>query len=773
MEAGWRRCRPAFSPAEIENKKDMDMTGLASVSRICAAMALAALPAALVADNLVRYGTFENGKADAMREIRDGNKASEYSGTFDLFTEDGTWNKCLRLTAGPAQKHKVSGNTISGGGVIVSGDGGKGIPVEPGRFYDFSFELKGSPKRVLLNIVEYGTENGKKTSRTIESGLRFAPGKEWRSFKKRFRTGKTAERIELHFVLWTYVGKPGSFSNDLFKPGDSVLIDNLSLLRDEQFPKIKAMLEKAREPFLVAPCAVESDASCPFLPPELLNPPEKIVLRAAVNEKKPLPVAIANLTVSFAQYRVTLEANQEGMDGEKPAVDTGIFGLAGYPEEKIAVFEALRFKDAESNPATLRLDPLVDVNGASVISVPPKESGAVWFDFDTYDVNPGVYRGRLHVIPLAEGVRYRQRGGAYSDMKPVEKVVPVEFTVDPIVLPRESVRPSHMCSPCTREEGFRLESDIGARIYNLGTRFFTPDAVGNPQSDARKAIADHLGWAKRRGTDITFFVKYEALSVSQRIFNPKKDPKRKWEAWERYVHTVAKVMEEAGVAFENYCVLLKDEPANVDLPELREALQRLKRLYPRMQTYLSVCNRTAGEIDYMDYLGGMIDFWALHDNMFSAPGMLEKFRAAKAKYGAKLLHYTCSVSMREPLSAYYRRHCWRGEHMQLDADMMFRFRRSANPVYGDLHYKVVPYGELVFSAGGRESPTVRYMAYREGMTDVKYLQALREKRGSEPEVAAFLKKAVERVVKDDPQSASLPGEVREEVRRMLLEGAGK
>ena len=725
-------------------------------------------------DNLIRYGTFEHDKAESLREIRDGNRSSEYVGTFDLFTEDATWNKCLRLTAGPAQKHKVSGNNISGAGVIISGDGGKGIPVEPDQFYDFSFELKGSPKRALLDIVEYCTEKGKTVSRVLERGIRFTPEKEWRSFKKRFRTGNTAERIEFRFVLWTYIDKADSFSNNLFKPGDSLLIDNLSLVRDEQFPKIRAMLKKSRDAFRVAPYAVGSDASCPFLPFELVKPPEKIVVRAAVNEKKPLPIAIANLTDSFGQYRVTLEANPAEFDPKKPGFDTGIFGLAGYPKEKIAVREALRFRDTESKPVTLRLDPLVDVNGASVISVPPKEAGAVWFDFDTYGVKPGVYRGRLHVIPLAEGVNYRQRGGGYSNMKSVEKVIPVEFTVDPIVLPRQSVRPAHMCSRCESEDGFRLESDIGARIYNVRTRFFTPDAVGNPQSEARKAIANYLDWAKKSGLDdIMFFVKYEALSVSQKIFNPKKDPDLKWEAWERYVHTVAKVMEEAGVPFENYYVLLKDEPANVHLPELREALQRLKRLYPRMQTYLSVCHRTEGEIDFFDYIGEMIDLWSLNDGMFATPGTLEKFHAVKAKYGSKIIHYLCSVSMRESLSGYYRRHCWRSEYMRLDADMMFRFRRTNDPVYGDLSYKVVPYGELAFSADGREMPTVRYMAYREGMTDIKYLQALREKRGNEPEIAAFLKKAAQRVVKDDPQSASLPDTVREEIRRLLLEGDRK
>lgn len=752
---------------KTERKKDMTKRML--LSGICAVMTLAGMPTAPAADNLVGIGTFDRDEAEIMREIRDGKGIEEYDCTFDLFTEDETWNKCLRLTAGPVRKHKVSGNGISGAGVIISGDGGKGIPVEPDQFYDCSFELKGVPRRAMLDIIEYRTEDGKTVSRVLERGLRFAPGKDWRSFKKRFRTGMTAERIELYFYIWTYVDKPGSFGNDLFRPGDSLLIDNLSLVRDEQFPKIKAMLEKSGEPFRVAPYAVESDASCPFLPIELAAPPKKIVVRAAVNEKKPLPVAIANLTDSFAQYRVTLEVPSAKRNAKRPFYDSGVFGLSGYPQEKINVREALRVKDTESKPISSRLDPLVDVNGASVISVPAKETGAVWFDFDTYDVKPGVYRGNLHVIPLLESVKYRQRGGAYSDMKPAEKVIPVEFTVDPIVLPREAVRPAHMCSPCSSEEGFRLESDIGARIFNIGTRLFTPDALGNAESKVRRHIADYQRWARLRGTDIIFFVKYEALKVSQQIFNPKKNPDQKWTAWEEYVKTVAKVMEEAGVDFKSYYVLVKDEPANIDLPELREAHERLKRLYPEMRTYVSACHRTEGEIDYIDYLGRTTDMWAMSDGELARPGVFDKLSRVKSEYGAKLLHYTCSVSMREPLSAYYRRHCWRGEFMRFDADMMFRFTRSINPDYGDLSGKVIAYGEISFSTGGRVMPTVRYMAYREGMTDIKYLQALREQRGKEPEIAAFIEKAAERVVRTEANSVSAPGEVREEIRRLLLE----
>ena len=160
------------------------------------------------------------------------------------------------------------------------------------------------------------------------------PGKDWRRFRGRFRTGPKAERIELQFILWTFLDAPKTFCNDLFKPGDCVLIDNLSVVKDDRFAEIQAMIRNAREPFRVAPYAVEADASCPFMPYEMLDPPEKIVFRAAVNEKKPLPVAVANLTDSFAQYRVVLEAVSAASAGKRGLADLRDAGIQQRMRER-------------------------------------------------------------------------------------------------------------------------------------------------------------------------------------------------------------------------------------------------------------------------------------------------------------------------------------------------------------------------------------------------------------------------------------------------------
>ena len=60
------------------------------------------------------------------------------------------------------------------------------------------------------------------------------------------------------------------------------------------------------------------------------------------------------------------------------------------------------------------------------------------------------------------------------------------------------------------------------------------------------------------------------------------------------------------------------------------------------------------------------------------------------------------------------------------------------------------------------------MAVRQGMTDVKYLQKLREVGKESPEAQDFLKTAAKRVVVDFGHDPSMPDKVREEAAALIL-----
>ena len=721
-------------------------------------------------ESIVRDGAFERERPVEFHCANDGGPG----GRFEIHTEDLSWNRCGRLIVGRKHQEPANGRTVDvySATVSIGGEGRAGAPVEPNMVYEYSFDMKGTVAPVHAFFNEYQLVNGKEVvKRGSYRDHVYTPGRDWQRFSGVHRTCANAVRLELQILVWT-MEKDGAAA---FREGDSILIDNVSIVPSARYMKMHELLKNPPECVRFAPYPVESDPACPFFPMELVDPPETIRFRAAVNEQKPLPIAIVNLSDFFSQYQVVLETvpeKQAGLHGASVR-DSGDFGLKGFPPERIAVREALRIKDYDGEQPATRVDPLVSMNGASVISIPPKEVGSVWFDFDTHDVKPGVYRGRLRVIPLNVGSAYRIRDGRYVNERQHEKSVPVEFTVDPIVLPRESVRPAHLCSPCPSEQGFALESDLGARIYALNTYLFRPEAVGNPTSEFHRTVADYRRWAKARGVGVTFFVKYDAFDVSQNILNPSKDPAKRWEAWERYVRLVAQLMEEAGVPFSDYYVLVQDEPKHEEIPFVREAQERMKALFPKMRTYISACERIMGDekawnLGYLDELGPTTDLWVPTSRMLGNDRTLARLRELKATRGVKFFHYLCNTSMRESLTGYYRRHCWRGEFWQTDADMLYQFNQHCYGIRGDLCFKVAPLGEIAYKANGLFHPSVRYMAYREGMTDIKYLQALRLKRGSEPAVAKFLAEAPASVVGDEGTSPERFDALREKCRELLL-----
>ena len=178
----------------------------------------------------------------------------------------------------------------------------------------------------------------------------------------------------------------------------------------EETARLRAKFAKlSTRKFAVAPVSAVSNFAVPFVPDEVFELVEKIDLSAAVNERKALPVAIMNLTDKPADYRVILETTEHRYNGS--------FGLAGFPAGKITQRYAVRFKDNDKDSGSLRFDPLPKIGEACTVTVPPREAGVVWFDFNTDDIKPGVYRGRLRVIPLSEPASWTVINNQYHNRK--------------------------------------------------------------------------------------------------------------------------------------------------------------------------------------------------------------------------------------------------------------------------------------------------------------------------------------------------------------------
>ena len=730
------------------------------VTTVLAAVVLVVPLPGEVAVPLVRDGTFDLSKNGPSAEYFCSTNSS-----FDVFVEDLNWNRCGRLSVGnpslDSGGHSVYSAWVSIGGSATT----PGFPVEPDTFYDFSMEVKGCAPVAYLRVIEYFDTPEGERRRRLPVDIQVRPDSEWHRVTGRFRTDGRAKRASLGVELWSRK----DFDPAGLKPGDYVMIDNILVEKAVDNDRLFA----SGRPFAVAVVSPMAEMACPFFPPELVDPPAEIAIRAAVNEQKPMPVAVANLTDRLARYRVVLETVPEGRLYNNSVPDDGRPGLKDFPASNICVREAIPFKDTDSKFVTRRMDPLPRMNEAGVITVPPREAGLAWFDFNTRGVAPADYRGRLRVIPLDQPSKYVFDGKNRRYVRTsAEAFVPVTLTVDPIELPATPVRLAHFCSPAYSEECFALQADIGRPIMQVNIWVLAPSDATNSESRVARYVRNCRRWARARGLeDPLFYVKYSAFMYSQRTGNPRFLPELKWPAWERAVRMVKSVMNGIGVPDAGYIVETWDEPFKKNLPDIIESHRRARAIAPTMQFGMAVSVRD--DLDHralIDAVEKHVDFWTFHDTplFFNTP-FLDSIRRLVAA-GKTVGHYQASESATQPLHTYYRRHVWRGEHYGLACDYMYHMldASQADPA-GALSLKVKPSGEFVYRFGDVYVPTVRYMAYREGVTDIKYVEALRRESKGDPAVRAFLEKAATDVVVGDPSSRDLPGRMREEIRRRLLE----
>ena len=521
--------------------------------------------------------------------------------------------------------------------------------------------------------------------------------------------------------------------------------------------------------FSVAPVPVTSDFAVPFLPAEIFDPPETIRLTAAINERKALPVAIANLADRAEDYVVLLET------AEKPLV--GAFGLKGFPADRITVRKALRMKDSNGKEPTLRLDPLPTMDLANTVTVPPKEAGLVWFDFDTTDVPAGRYAGRLRVIPLGGYGAFKQ-GKGYSNITYSGDMqdLPVELEVRPITLPRRAAIPTGFFMAGLTEEAFGYQAQLGAEYFNVSPWSFsyerTPEGdldLDRPTAKAQElaeTVRKHLRWGEALGFRTKFLVGYSAVYVFHNLYNPKKDPAKDARLWPQYVKGIQKLMNSCGVPDTDYALETYDEPPADDYAGIRAFHEAAKKVAPTMRLEITLGHRKM-TIEELRRLGEVTDEWIVWDSYFTTAGYAELFRE-QAALGKTIRHYECDTSPRAGLDTYFRKKAWFGEKHRLHGNCMYQFHDQQGGI-GGRDFKTPTTGGIGYFVYGRFIPSIRFMAFREGVTDMKYFARLREIAPGDKAVEAFVADAVNRALGTRKHDPAEPDRLRERAAQMILE----
>ena len=521
--------------------------------------------------------------------------------------------------------------------------------------------------------------------------------------------------------------------------------------------RTKAKFAKfAKSKLSVAVVPVVGDYSIPYLPEEIFDPVEKIDVRAAANEVKCVPVAVANLADRSEDYMAFLETCEEKYVGAR--------GLKGFPQENLTVRQAIKVRDTYAKDPTLRFDPLPEANQVCSITVAPKEAGLVWFEFDTTGVRPGRYEGRLRVVPLCEQGAWRREKGGTFPYEGEMRTIPFALTVDPIVLP-VAATPSEFYGRANSDEEYDLLFKAGVRRMSLSTWHISPTGM---TEKVRQDIRDDIRRAATHGLRPFFVVEYSAYHVFKTFHVPRM--KGMDLSWPDYVRTMQREMNGMGVEDDEYYVEIDDETKPDRADEIAEACRAAKAAAPTMR----LCVTLGGWIiptEKIMKIAENCDVFIMWRHGYVENPQLNREVIQKLKaMGKTVLHYSCETAMSLDLHTYYRQHPWVAERHGLAGNGLYMLAAWEGGV-GAKDFKVPTYGEVVYRMYGRPVPSLRFAAYREGVTDVRYLDALRVLKTDDPAVQAFLDKAAHEVLDEKPRDPRVPDRLREEARKLLLRHA--
>lgn len=479
--------------------------------------------------------------------------------------------------------------------------------------------------------------------------------------------------------------------------------------------------------FAATQVSVTDDFKVPYMPERVnASAKEEFRCRAAVNEFKSFPVALTNLTDKTETYRVILFSKEDnGIEISGLETQNGNI----FPPEAISLKEAVRIKDSDAVVHGQRFDPLSEMNKAYTITVPPKESGLVWITFNCTDIKPGTYSGTLRIIPLDQQGKFNfSNGWKYEGQM---KDMPFNLEIMPFELSKAPAIPLWVMRDAANETFFKDMIEHGNRVFQLSPWLFntTFDKDGSIKSVDNKnldrMIQNHLDWAKKYNTKITFLVGFSCYDTFYNQFAKKafayQSPE--WEkAWAGWLNTIQEAFKRHNVPEKDYVLEVFDEPKNYS--EAVYCLKKAKETHPTLRLSVTLGYPLWAEDEIRNMIP-FIDDMCIWDGYWTSDNRYEKVINELQSRNKTVAYYTCSAgNILMPTYSYYRLFAWKGYFRKLDTLGLFIYLAGPGGYYGRLSWKCDSFGGLIYNSFNTPVTSIRYEILRESMDDIKYLKKL-------------------------------------------------
>ena len=542
------------------------------------------------------------------------------------------------------------------------------------------------------------------------------------------------------------------------------------------------MYSLSREKFIVAEVPTFKDTSIPFLPNELNNPVPEVKVRAAVNEKRPVAFALANMENEYNEFRVNMVC---GWHKTAPQVEyftlaKGLESADGvqFPMERISLKRGVLYRDASTGQAGRRFDLLEELPSSGTMPVPARQAALLWIDFDCKGVKPGLYKGQLLVTPLGNN-NYR-KGKTIQNGMLIEddtKAIAIELEVLPIELNASDFPLQPFRTPYTQYQ-IEFMKKYDCIMYMVTPWYFCCkfDAEGNVLSEnPREYLIPHLQFLKKNlGKGIPgyrkIFIAYSAYAIFKKVHvgrNNKHlvyDTPQFWNAYRNWLKYVDRLLAENGFDRNDYTVELIDEPNPTSTSR-----EEMLKIFSEAKKAILDLNVTAtnGERNYFDLVQEFTDNWIFSQYIFTE----EKERAKPLSYrrpGRQVSMYACGTSMRQDCYRYYRLLAWKAANVGGSFVSIFQlFSQQPGTDFakdmGDV---------LAYDTGSALLPSIRLENLLVGINDIRYLRVLERLAAGDSkearEARAFLAKATRDVALAKPHDASMADATRNQAIELIL-----
>ncbi len=390
--------------------------------------------------------------------------------------------------------------------------------------------------------------------------------------------------------------------------------------------------------------------------------------------------------------------------------------FAGFrPRLLVADWQALR-------GGRVVADPLIPLNRAGRLDVPPGESRQVWLTLPARDLPPGDYEATLEIRPLAQ---------AKLKAAPAGKRVALRLRIAPLRL---------KASPefAVYNWDYARNADYVRDLFEHKVNFFlVSTGMPHPEFDAQgraKGRIDYsrydrllrvkMRYARRAGGRILF-----AYGVI-RDFHFGVAKRRGWAfrsaAWDRafrytYTHWL-RHLHALGLRYDDFCVQVWDEATGANIRYVVEGGKLLREIDPDVRLVMDGAQSLA-EVKRID---PYIDVWIPHLTMLLRRDPDGKLLAYYKRTGEPVYTYTCSTRMKalSPYS-YHRLKPWQAARLGLDGVFYWAYNSWRGDPWNDFDGPIADCGVIYPPAWGKPITSRRWEASREGVEDWQLLRLVK------------------------------------------------